>query len=190
MVSRKPLIAVDLDGVLNNLNEVWLNRYNKDYNDNLTLNDWKSWDISKLVKPECGYKFLGYLREPGFFSSKSLSPIPFAQEVTQRLLRYYDIKVVTAYIPEACYDKCEFINTYYPWIGSDNVVFCNDKSIINAEWLIDDGPHNHDTFRGRGIVFDYEYSKNTHPELYHVTSWIQTDKILLGSKYSFKLVLV
>ena len=99
-------------------------------------------------------------------------------EATSLISQYYDIRVVTAYIPESCQDKCEFIDTYYPWIGSKNVVFCNDKSIIKADYLIDDGPHNHESFTGTSIVFDYPYSRDMMPNAYHVSNWLEILKIL------------
>lgn len=46
---KKGLIACDLDAVLNNLNQVWLSRYNRDYNDNFTIEQWTSWHPEKLV---------------------------------------------------------------------------------------------------------------------------------------------
>lgn len=179
---KKDIIACDLDGVLNNLNQLWLARYNKDYNDNFTLEQWIHWQPEILVKPECGLHIYDYLKEPGFFSSRSMQPQPFSQEVTKRLAEYYDFRVVTAYIPETCIDKCEFIDTYYPWIGSQNVVFCNDKSIIKAKYLIDDGPHNHDHFDGINIVVDYPYSRDCHPELKHVSNWLEIEKFIMDGR--------
>lgn len=175
---KRGLIACDLDGVLNNLNQVWLNRYNRDYNDNFTIDQWTSWHPEELIRPECGIHIFDYLTEPGFFSSQNLSPLPYAREATALISQYYDIRVVTAYIPESCQDKCEFIDTYYPWIGSKNVVFCNDKSIIRADYLIDDGPHNHELFTGTSIVFDYPYSRDTMPNAYHVSNWLEVLEVL------------
>lgn len=99
---KKGLIACDLDAVLNNLNQVWLSRYNRDYNDNFTIEQWTNWHPENLVRPECGVHIFDYLREPGFFSSKNLSPLPYAMEATSLISQYYDIRVVTAYIPESC----------------------------------------------------------------------------------------
>jgi 5'(3')-deoxyribonucleotidase len=33
-------------------------------------------------------------------------------------------------------------------------VFCGDKSILNADYLIDDNGYNFDGFRGEGLLFD------------------------------------
>lgn len=43
-------IAVDLDSTLNNFDVVWINDYNKIYNDNLTIEDMISWNAHEYVK--------------------------------------------------------------------------------------------------------------------------------------------
>ena len=46
------IIACDVDNVLNNLTESVLKVYNSDYNDNLKIEDIKSYGIEDYVKPE------------------------------------------------------------------------------------------------------------------------------------------
>jgi 5'(3')-deoxyribonucleotidase len=94
-------IGIDLDSTINNLAEVWLDRYNKDYNDNLT--EWCCWNVVECVKPECGKDIFKYLTEPYFFLNLKIKPN--AKEVISFLIKYFDVYVVTAYVPEACLDK-------------------------------------------------------------------------------------
>ena len=148
-------IAIDLDTVLNNLNEVWLERYNADYKDNVTNADLKTWDIASFVK--CGANIYDYLKEPGFF--RNLKPQPYAIEATKWMAEHFDLCIATAYVPQACLDKAEWVDEYFPHIGSNNIIFCNDKGKILTDYLIDDGGHNIEAFKGRGIVYDQPYNE-------------------------------
>ena len=65
-------IGIDLDSTLNNLDKVWLDRYNNDYNDN--IKEWSQWDMEKIVKPECGKKIYNYLHEKNFFLNLDIQP--------------------------------------------------------------------------------------------------------------------
>lgn len=164
---RKKRIAIDLDDTLNNLCDSWLPPYNKDYNDHLKRENLVKWKIDELVKPECGNKIYDYLREPGFF--KNLNIQPEAKEVTEWLVKYYDIQIVTAYFPESCVDKADFIKIQLPHIDPKNIIFCNDKSWIKADYMIDDGAHNILGFEGQGIVVDAPYNRflgNQYPRVY------------------------
>lgn len=162
-------IAIDLDTVLNNLNDEWLKRYNADYDDNITNGDLLTWNIASFVK--CGNKIYDYLKEPGFF--RNLKPQPNAIEVTKWLEDYFDLCIATAYVPEACVDKAEWVDKYFPHIGSKNIIFCNDKGKILTEYLIDDGGHNIEAFRGKGVVFDQPYNRYL-TEYPRVHNWMET----------------
>ena len=133
-------IAIDLDTTLNTLNEDWIKLYNEDFNDNITAADFTDWDMTKFIKPECGKLIYDYLKIPGFF--RNLGVQPYAQDVTEWMAKEFDLFIASAYVPEACADKCKWVDEHFPHIGSNKVVFINDKSKLNADYLIDDGPHN------------------------------------------------
>ena len=164
-------IAIDLDAVLNTLNEDWIKRYNADYNDNLTNDDILTWKIEDFVK--CGNKIYDYLKEPGFF--ENLGVQPNAIEVTKWLSERFDICIATAYIPEACLDKAMWIDRHFPHIGSKKIIFCNDKGKILTDYLIDDGGHNIEAFKGKGVVFGQPYNRYLKKET-RVNDWTDIKK--------------
>ena len=129
-------IAIDLDTVLNTLNDDWLRMYNQDFNDNLTSEKITEWNIAKFTTPECGKLIYDYLKIPGFF--RNLGVQPYAQEVTEWMAKEFDLCIATAYVPEACLDKCKWVDEHFPHIGAERVIFINDKSKLNADYLIDD----------------------------------------------------
>lgn len=59
-----PLTVVcDVDDVLVHLIPAWLKRYNEDYQDSVTPEQIKDWDITRFLMPECGKDIYQYLDE-------------------------------------------------------------------------------------------------------------------------------
>jgi 5'(3')-deoxyribonucleotidase len=50
-------------------------------------------------------------------------------------------------------DKYDWLLQHFPFIHWKNYVFCGDKSIIGADYMIDDHVFNLQTFRGKGLLF-------------------------------------
>ena len=153
---EKKKLGIDLDDTLNNLCAHWVELYNKDYND--TLTEFDCWDVVSCVKPECGVRIYDYLLTPGLFYNLEIKPN--AVEVIDYLLEYFDIYIVTAYKPETCMDKVNWLKKYLPNINHNNVIFMNNKSLLNLDYLIDDGGHNIQSFKQTGIIFDMPHNRN------------------------------
>ena len=79
------IIACDVDNVLNNLTESVLKVYNSDYNDNLKIEDIKSYGIEDYVKPEFKNDFPSLFLDKRVW--KGISVIPGCVEV---LKKWYD----------------------------------------------------------------------------------------------------
>lgn len=173
-VNKIKTIGIDLDSVLNNLHEEWLRRYNEDYNDNLTPKDIKSFDIHKYVK--CGMQIHKYLNEVGFF--RNLKPMPHAQEITKKLIRYYDVYVVTATSPNNALEKSLWLREHFPHLNIDKLILSKDKSIINIDLLIDDAVHNIINFPNQALVFDHAWNRNI-SGYERVYNWQQIGDLLL-----------
>lgn len=152
---KKWSIGIDLDDTLNTLVDDWLIPYNKDFSDNIQRKDIPTWDIASCVK--CGEKIFDYLKTPGFF--KNLGIQPYCQEVTKWLSDYADLYIVTAYIPETCVDKTEWVKSNLPHINHKNIIFTNNKGLIKTDYLIDDGGHNLEAFEGISLAFDQPWNK-------------------------------
>jgi len=163
-------IGIDLDTTLNNLEQVWIGRYNKDYNDNIPEN-WAKWDLHELVKPECGEKIYKYLHEPKFFYNLDIKEN--AKNVFNFLSKYYELYIVTAYTADTCKDKTEWVKKQKLNIDPKNIIFINNKGLLKLDYLIDDGPHNFNNFGGIGLVFDMNYNRNVEdsPNRVRVKNW-------------------
>lgn len=175
-------IALDLDSVLNNLEYKWmLTDYNNEYNDNLQLEDLIDWDVSKVVKPECGEKIYDFLARPSYFFN--LSPKPMSQETTKELVKKYEIYIVTAYSPFAVLDKVNWLALHFPHIKQKNIIFCNSKGLIKTNILIDDGGHNildyHNNGGNNPIVFDRPWNRHLPNTFKRCKNWQEIAEALL-----------
>lgn len=154
----KKTIGIDLDSTLNTLDKDWLDIYNEEYNDHLTVKDIKSWNTYEYVKPECGKKIYEIFNRPGFF--RNLGIREHAKEVIEEMISHgHKIYIVTAYHPEICMDKANWLKEHLPLLDIQNLIFCNDKGRFSGDFLIDDGGHNIEAFassnpNGIPLVYD------------------------------------
>lgn len=178
MIRKK--IGIDLDCTLNNLLDVWLKRYNEDYNDNLSF--VPEWSILGYVKDECGEKIFDYLHEPEFFFNLGIQKD--AQYVVKWMCEHYDVYIVTAYTADTCVDKEKWVIKYLPSINPENIIFCNNKGLLNMDYLIDDGGHNIQAFKQKSIVFDYPHNRNLDNTIYSLRAknWMDVKKILINEQ--------
>lgn len=138
-------ICIDQDEVLASLFPEWLNRYNTDFNDNLTEKMITEWDISKFVKPEAKTKIFEYLDDPELF--ENLPVVEDSQRVVEKLNRKYDVYICTAAVnPNTHLSKYKWLKKHFPFLDEDKFVFTVDKGIILAHWMIDDKPNNLEAF--------------------------------------------
>ena len=58
--------------------------------------------------------------------------------------------------------KFQWLERHFPFLPPDNIVFCGNKGIIAADYLIDDNVYQLDRFRGEGILFTtpHNFSRN------------------------------
>lgn len=163
-------IGIDLDDTLNTLVRDWLKVYNLRYDDKLQPEDIKGWDIGSYVKPGLKDTFFNILNEPDFIPSLGIQPR--AAEVTKWLSSHCDLFIVAAYLDIIqCPGKILWISKNLPYIDiRHNVMFVNDKSKICTDYLIDDGMHNFEKFKGKPILFDKPWNQ-TATEYLRVHNW-------------------
>lgn len=157
---NKLSIAVDLDSTLNNLDEVWiLQDYNRMYNDNLTAEDLITWWTHEYVKPECGKKVYDIVEQPGYFRNLGIKD-KWTVDGFKLLCDNFDVFIVSSCNPHTVVDKVDWIKEHLPFFNIENFVACHPKFIINCDYLIDDGPHNIESYRQKSILLDKAYNRN------------------------------
>lgn len=132
-------IIIDLDSTVADLLPPWLARYNKEYNDNLTVEQITTWQMHELVKPECGANLYKYLT-PDLFAS--LKVLPGARESVQKLRNDgHEIAFVTAAPFGTADAKIAWTMRWFD-VKKDSVIACDRKYLFKADVLIDDSPQN------------------------------------------------
>jgi 5'-nucleotidase len=155
-VKALPLtIAVDVDEVCADLLGEWLRRYNVDYGDNLTVDDATDWDLTKVVKPECGQDIYRYLHEGIIYSN--VLPIPGARPAVYELLSMGH-RVVYATACKGLHSAQRKQEWLLRWgfLTEKNVyrdfIPITDKSLVRADILFDDRWENVSSFKGCGVL--------------------------------------
>lgn len=171
----KPVLLVDLDGILANLIKKWLAVYNRDYHDNLTPDDITTWEWQDLVKPACGTRIYHYLSRPGFFAD--LEPIEGAAEALEQLAEHFELCVVTASPKNALKEKTLWVERHLPMVPRRNVILTYRKDLTRGHVIIDDATHNLVNFKGVRIIFDYPYNRGFEAA-YRVQGWPEATELL------------
>lgn len=133
-------ILVDLDETVVNLGDEWLARYNRDWNDNLTVDSITSWDWHLFAKPECGRDLYKYLDDPDLFTD--LPPLEGAVEAVDELQRMgHRIVICTApAFPSNATAKQLWCQKYLPFINRKDVCLIGNKYHVKADAIVDDSP--------------------------------------------------
>lgn len=168
-INKKKVIAIDQDFVLAKLTQKWLKTYNTIFNDNLKLQDIKSWSIVDYVKPEAKEYMLNILNLHKFY--RDLEVVEDSQRVLEKLSKDYEIIIVTDPFTRMSFkSKHDWLAEHFPFIPTRNYVFTGNKSIIHADYLIDDGVHNLEGFSGYGLLYESPYS-DKEERFFKVKNW-------------------
>ena len=172
-------IAIDMDEVMADTMTRYLDLYNADFNMDLTPSYFHGRRIFDVIPEEHREKAFIYFEQESFFAS--IEVMPGSQEVIRALQERYDVFVSTAAMDVPCSfsAKYHWLQKHFPFIPTSNIVFCGDKSIVAADYLIDDDPRHFVHFRGEGILFTAGH--NVHETRYRrVNSWTEARELFLG----------
>jgi 5'(3')-deoxyribonucleotidase len=172
-------ICIDMDEVIADAVAEHLIRYNRDHTRQITraeLHGKWLWDV---VSPEHHGALEDYMRSEDFF--EVLDVMPEAQRVIKRLHDKYEIFIATAAmeVPTSFQAKYRWLGTYFPFIQPSHIVFCGDKSILRADFLIDDNPRQLRRFQGEGILYSSHHNANV-TGFKRVEDWLAVEKLFLG----------
>ena len=147
------IVAVDIDEPVCSLMETWLEEYDNDYNDNLQPDKIKSWYLHRYVKPECSYNIYDYLTVTDDYNIyESYKPTKGALEAIFALREYnFRVIFVTAFSYLNSGEKFNWLHRNGFEVEKEDYIECFDKSLILADYLIDDRLKNVYAFKNKGI---------------------------------------
>lgn len=169
-------ICVDMDEVLADALGKLIRLYNAEFSENLTVQDmWGDWMVDVLPDSRQD-RLMSYLHEPDFFDD--LDVMPDSQRVLERMSRRYEIFVATAAMefPNSFVPKFRWLERHFPFLSPTRFVFCGDKSILHADYLIDDMPRHFQRFAGQGILFTAAHNAKVAAKL-RVDNWREVENL-------------
>ncbi len=140
----RPTIAVDMDEVIADALGEHLTRYNRDFatatQAAITLDGLRGRRLWQVAPADRHPIIDSYLREVDFF--RVLRVMPDAQRVLERLQTRYEVFIASAAmeVPTSFAAKYAWLAEHFPFIPTSHIVFCGNKSILRADYLIDDNP--------------------------------------------------
>lgn len=155
MDSPKPLgvVAVDVDETVADLLGEWLRRYNEKSGDALLPEDLRDWDIKPRLRDgwQDGEAFYDILYESDIY--RHVLPIQGARTAVRRLKAAgYRVVFASSCSHGTEHHKAAWLRRY-GFIESDkDFIGAQDKSLVRADILCDDGPHNIAAFKGRKFL--------------------------------------
>lgn len=170
-------IAIDMDGVMADTSQQYINWYQArfgeaiDKNTLMGLPETEGFPAGKDV-------VRGFLYEKGFFRSKPV--IKDSQEVIKALFDKHDVFIVSAAMefPQSLVEKLEWLQEHYPFIGWERIVFCGSKTIVQADYMIDDHVKNLQYFKGEPLMFTAPHNVNI-SGYKRVNTWEEVGQLLL-----------
>lgn len=167
-----PTILLDVDEVVADLLGEWLRRYNLQYEDNLTPDRITDWNLVPFVKPECGSKVYEILGQEDIYDN--VQPIPGALEGIQSLREVSRVVFVTSANVATMRGKVHWLERH-GLLGEgprhEDLIIAHDKSMVRGDLLIDDAPHNIQSYPGRKIVFDRPHNRNLPARIPRAQGW-------------------
>jgi 5'(3')-deoxyribonucleotidase/uncharacterized protein with PQ loop repeat len=149
---RRLRIAIDMDEVMADALTEQLRRYNATFGAALTIADLHGRHLQDCIPP-AHRQAADEMFDASFFAD--LAIMPDCQAVMQDLALRHDVFVVTAAmdVPASFDTKFRWLQRHFPFIPPDQIVFCGDKGIVDADYLIDDRPRHFARFKGRPLLF-------------------------------------
>lgn len=130
----RSVVSVDMDDVLYDFVKPLLHKYNLLYDDNIQYEDITDWNIHQFLKPECKNVFS--LCTEGFFEELHID-----QNVVDWLTilnEIADLKFVSACNSNTVPQRAALLKRELSFFRDDQLVKLSDKSLIKADYLIDD----------------------------------------------------
>ncbi len=169
-IHRRLRIAIDMDEVMADALAEHVRRYNAAFGARVAIDDLHSRHLEDLIPP-AHRAAAGELLDASFFAD--LAVLPDCQEVVRELAARHDVFIVSAAmdVPSSFDAKFRWLRRHFPFIPPAQIVFCGDKGIIDADYLIDDRARHFEGFKGRPLLFSAPHNagERRYPR---VDSWI------------------
>jgi 5'-nucleotidase len=167
-------IAVDMDGVLANVTEHFLDYDEKDFG---RRQSWE--DIAGKPEMTVFPNLRKYLFQDNFF--RTVPVMADSQKVLHDLNKKYEVFIVSAAteFPQSLSEKQSWLNEHFSFIQWQQMVFCGWKTIISADIMIDDHFKNLNAFPNKTFLFSQSHNVSMEAGRHHrVSTWKELSELL------------
>jgi 5'-nucleotidase len=146
-------ICVDMDEVMADTLAEHLRRYNDAFAEQIATEDLWGKGLWDVVSNDRQNDLRSILHAEDFF--EDLPVMADSQQVLRNLASRFEVFIATQAmsVPNSFGSKFRWLQRHFPFLPSMHYVFCGDKSILRADYLIDDTPSNLLRFEGIGILY-------------------------------------
>lgn len=134
---KKLVIACNIDGVLNNPCEHILKIFNEKTRDNLSINDFKHYDIYRCLEYDDAKYFEQLMQDLSNWND--LAPDEGSQAILSKIVQDgHHVYLVTSTDPSKVDFKWKWVKKYFPYWLQANFVALKDKYRFDCDVMIDD----------------------------------------------------
>lgn len=165
---NKKTIAIDMDGVLADVETHFVNWYERDFGELVTRESMSGKAEYDAFPDKTAVR--KFVTTAGFF--RTIPLMPGAVEAVKKLMENYEVYIVSAAteFPQSLSEKYEWLTEHFSFISWRNIVFCGDKSVIHTDYMIDDHCKNLDFCKGKPIMFSAAHNALIEHHI-RVNSW-------------------
>ncbi|MGA8038007.1 MAG: PQ-loop domain-containing transporter [Candidatus Acidiferrales bacterium] len=181
----RPRLAVDMDEVIADAFGKVLRSYNERTGSSVTRDQISEKGFEGTMKstltPEMFAEYERMCHTGDFFADLEL--MEGSQEALRELSEHYEIFIASAAmdVPSSFDAKFKWLQRHFSFIPPSHYVFCGDKSILLADYLIDDRPRHFDHFAGTGILFTAPHNARRDVPL-RANNWADVVRILTEAR--------
>ena len=145
-------LIIDMDDVLADATGQFINYYEKEYGirvSRISLNGKEEMDRF----PDHHEEVYQFTFRKNFFRTMAVKEN--SQAVVKKLNDRYSLFIVSSALefPNSLHAKLEWLGEHFPFLHWKQFVFCGSKAVVHGDFMIDDLPHNLETFNGEKLLF-------------------------------------
>ncbi|MEK6783580.1 MAG: 5'(3')-deoxyribonucleotidase [Bacteroidota bacterium] len=145
-------LIIDMDDVLADATGQFINYYEKEYGILVTKESMNFKDEMKRF-PGHHDEVYQFTFRKNFFRKMAVNDN--SQDVVKKLNQKYEVFIVSSAMefPNSLSEKLEWLGEHFPFLHWKQFVFCGSKQVVYGDYMIDDLPHNLETFNGQKLLY-------------------------------------
>jgi 5'(3')-deoxyribonucleotidase len=172
-------LCIDMDETIADTAAEYLARYNREHGTSISKADLTGRSIYDVVHADHRESVAAYFHRDDFFVDLPL--VADSQRVIAAMAARFEVFIASAAMefPTSFTPKYRWLERHFPFLDPMRFVFCGDKSILNADYLIDDDVRHFKHFRGEGILFSAPHNHGVQGHR-RVESWNDVERLFLA----------